>query len=62
MYNEILNLPQNATEDEIKKQYKKLAKKYHPDRNIHLSEDEQKINEEKFKKITEAYHESFKKH
>ena len=56
MYNEILNLPQNATEEEIKKQYKKLAKKYHPDRNTHLSKEEQKINEEKFKEITEAYH------
>ena len=36
--------------EEIKKAYKKLALKYHPDRNIHKKEAEQK-----FKEIVEAY-------
>lgn len=42
----ILNINKNATTDEIKKQYKKLALKHHPDRGG---------NPEMFKKISEAY-------
>ncbi|HZV12200.1 MAG TPA: molecular chaperone DnaJ [Candidatus Kapabacteria bacterium] len=48
-YYEILGITKGATEDEIKKSYRKLAMQYHPDRNP------SKDAEEKFKEITEAY-------
>lgn len=51
-YLSILELEPGATEDDIKKAYKKLALKYHPDRN---QEEDKKKAEEKFKKISEAY-------
>lgn len=49
-YYEILGIPRNATEEEIKKAYRKLAIKYHPDKN-----PGDKTAEEKFKEINEAY-------
>ncbi len=49
-YYEILGLSRDATSEEIKKVYRKLAKKYHPDAN-----KEDPKTEEKFKKIAEAY-------
>ena len=48
-YYEILEVGRNATEEEIKKSYRKLAKQYHPD--INKSSDA----EEKFKELKEAY-------
>lgn len=45
-----LGLAKNASDDEIKKAYRKLAMKYHPDRN-----PDSKESEEKFKEIKEAY-------
>ncbi|MCS7280310.1 MAG: DnaJ domain-containing protein [Desulfobacterota bacterium] len=49
-YYEILGVPRNATDEEIKKAYRRLALKYHPDRN-----PGDKEAEEKFKEINEAY-------
>jgi molecular chaperone DnaJ len=49
-YYEILGVDKNATPDEIKKKYRKLAAKYHPDKN-----PGDKAAEEKFKEIAEAY-------
>ena len=49
-YYKILGVNKNASEEEIKKSYRKLAMKYHPD---HTKGD--KTAEEKFKKISEAY-------
>jgi len=49
-YYSILGVPKNASLNEIKKAYKKLARKYHPDLN-----PGDRIAEEKFKKIQEAY-------
>ncbi|MBL0085967.1 MAG: molecular chaperone DnaJ [Ideonella sp.] len=51
-YYEILGVPKNASEDDIKKAYRKLAMKHHPDRN---QGDDAKKSEEKFKEAKEAY-------
>jgi len=51
----ILEIDSNATEAEIKKAYRKMAVKYHPDKVIHLGKDFQKAAKEKFLKVQEAY-------
>ena len=50
-YYEVLGVNKNATEDELKKAYRKLAKKYHPDANLDNKEEAEK----KFKEVNEAY-------
>ena len=50
-YYEVLGVSKNASPGEIKKAYRRLAVKYHPDRNL----DNSKQAEEKFKQIAEAY-------
>lgn len=54
-YYQILGVSKNATDDEIKKAYRKLAVKYHPDRQQDKSKEERAAAEEKFKEIAEAY-------
>jgi molecular chaperone DnaJ len=49
-YYEVLGVDRNASDDDIKKAYRKLAKEYHPDKN-----PDNKEAEEKFKEISEAY-------
>ncbi len=51
-YYKILGVDKNAADEEIKKAYRKLAMKYHPD---HYKGDDKEAAEEKFKKISEAY-------
>lgn len=48
---EVLGVKEDATDEEIKRAYKKLAVKWHPDKN----QDNKKEAEEKFKAISEAY-------
>ncbi len=50
-YYEVLGVKENATSEEIRKAYKKLAIKWHPDKNP----DNKEFAEEKFKSISEAY-------
>jgi len=51
----ILNVQTNATNDEIKKAYREMAVKYHPDKVANLGEELQKVAEEKFKAVNNAY-------
>lgn len=51
----ILEIEKNATDTEVKKAYRKMANKYHPDKVSHLGEDFQKAANEKFQKVNEAY-------
>src|SRR5829696_10535452 len=49
-YYEVLGVARDATEDQVKKAYRKLARQYHPDRN-----PGDKSAEAKFKEVQEAY-------
>jgi len=51
-YYEVLGVPKNASDEDIKKSYRKLAMKHHPDRN---QGDGAKASEDKFKEAKEAY-------
>ncbi len=52
-YYETLGVERNASEDEIKKAFRKLARQHHPD--LHTGDQQKKVSEEKFKEINEAY-------
>lgn len=51
----ILETNRSAGDDEIKRAYRRMAMKYHPDKVSHLGEDFRKDADEKFKKVNEAY-------
>ncbi|MDD2419975.1 MAG: DnaJ domain-containing protein [Bacteroidales bacterium] len=51
----VLEITREATDDQVKKAYRKLAVKHHPDKVSHLGPDVQKAAEERFKKLSEAY-------
>lgn len=53
----ILEIPKTASEPEIKKAYRKMVKKYHPDKLIGLGEEHIKIGKQKFQKVQKAYDE-----
>ena len=51
----ILEVSSDATDEEVKKAYRKMANKYHPDKVSHLGDELQKLAEEKFKSVNDAY-------
>ncbi len=51
----ILEIDKSASEEEIKKAYRKMAVKYHPDKVSHLGEEFQKAAQEKFQSVQDAY-------
>eukprot|EP00795_Rhopilema_esculentum_P013731 gene13731-4651_t len=54
-YYKILGVSKTASDDEMKKAYRKEALKHHPDRHSHDSEEKQKDEEKLFKDVNEAY-------
>ena len=52
---EVLGLPRDATDLDIKKQYHTLARELHPDRNVNKTKKEKEENEERFKNIQNAF-------
>lgn len=54
-YYKILGVDENVSDDELKSVFRKLAMKYHPDRQVGKSDAEKKEADEKFKEINEAY-------
>ncbi len=51
----ILNISPQASDEEVKKAYRRMALKHHPDKVAHLGSDIQEAAKEKFQKINEAY-------
>jgi len=51
----VLEINSDATDEDVKKAYKRMAVKYHPDKVSHLGEAVQKAANEKFKEVNEAY-------
>ncbi len=53
----ILEIESSASDDEVKKAYRDMALKYHPDKVSHLGDEVQKAAEQKFKEVSNAYDE-----
>ena len=51
----VLEIDKSATDEEVKKAYRRMAVKYHPDKVGYLGEDFKKTANEKFQKVNEAY-------
>ncbi|WP_163628853.1 TerB family tellurite resistance protein [Paludibacter sp. 221] len=51
----VLEIEQSASDDDIKKAYRKMAMKYHPDKLNGLGDDVKKAGEEKFRSVKDAY-------
>lgn len=51
----ILEIDPSSTNDEVKKAYRRMAMKYHPDKVSHLGDEFRKTADEKFKSVNEAY-------
>jgi DnaJ like chaperone protein len=51
----ILEIEPSATDEELKKAYRRMAMKFHPDKVSHLGDDFQKAANEKFQKVNQAY-------
>jgi DnaJ like chaperone protein len=51
----ILEVDPTASEDELKKAYRRMAMKYHPDKVAHLGDDFKQVAQEKFRKVKDAY-------
>ena len=51
----ILEIDASANEEEVKKAFRKMANKYHPDKVSHLGKEMQDLAEEKFKAVNDAY-------
>jgi DnaJ like chaperone protein len=51
----ILEIERSVTDEEVKKAFRRMAMKYHPDRVSHLGDEFKKTADEKFKKVNEAY-------
>ncbi len=54
-YYTILEIDSKVSDDEVKKAYRRMAKKYHPDRVSQLGEEVQKAAKDKFQKLQQAY-------
>jgi DnaJ like chaperone protein len=51
----ILEINSDSTNEELKKAFRKMANKYHPDKVAHLGVEMQRLAEEKFKSVNDAY-------
>lgn len=50
-----LRIPSNASDEEVKKAYRRMAMEYHPDRHVNASEQEKQAATEKFRAVNKAY-------